>query len=496
MSRKILNGEESDDDPFAPQDDDDENDDPFAVPREDDDEISDENVELDHDVENIDENESIDSDAAFGESDDGKFDKFTFRGSKENRLAMDDQEVSQLSSASDQDNIDDEEMSDVEHTEDELESDEDETEQDEDDRIETSEDEEDQPSTSRNREDLKANLSTEAKTLASSLSQAASVDARKGVAVKKQYLTFDRLLDARIKLQKGFAASNELTRDDIAFGSEADEALQKAQNAALQLYNTIDSFRYSLASISGSESVSKKRKRSAHATNLDDLDTVWASLQEVEHQIISSRRTTIDKWSNKAKASDPTRGATNGKSTFLDPTANDKLTAVLDTYIINEQDKYFRSQTNEVEDIGSGDEGQPRDLNQNLSKYDDALFYQSLLRDLITTRSATSSTNVSLPIVPQKLHPSGNRQNKNVKDTKASKGRKIRYTVHEKLQNFMAAEGDTGRDTAMWTERGKDEFFGSLFGQDKALAEDENEDMRDEETGDAAEVEALRLFTS
>ncbi|CAK0755430.1 hypothetical protein CCP1ISM_6070001 [Azospirillaceae bacterium] len=98
--------------------------------------------------------------------------------------------------------------------------------------------------------------------------------------------------------------------------------------------------------------------------------------------------------------------------------------------------------------------------------------------------------------MPQKLHPSGNRQNKNVKDTKASKGRKIRYTVHEKLQNFMAAEGDTGRDTAMWTERGKDEFFGSLFGQDKALAEDDNVDMGDGEMGDGEEAEALRLFRS
>lgn len=484
----------SDDDPFAPQDDDDEDDDPFAAPRVDEDELSNEDGELDQDLEDIDEDESIDSDVAFGESDDGRFDKFTFRGSKKNRVARDDEETSDLLSESNQSDVDSKGTSGVEDSEDELGNDDDEIEQEEDDGTDTSEEGEDQPSISKNREDVKAHFSTEVKALALNLSQAASTDAKKGVAVKQQYQTFDRLLDARIKLQKGFTASDELAQSDITFGSEAEEALRKAQNAALQLYNTIDSFRYGLSSVSDSKSQSKKRKRSAPATNLDDLDTIWTSLQEVENQAIPSRRATINKWSNKAKASDPTRATTTRKSTLLDPSTNDKLTAVLDTYVINEQDKYFRAQANGVEDTELGDDGQLEEVNQTLPKYDDALFYQSLLRDLITTRSATSSANVSLPIVPQKLHPSGNRQNKNVKDTKASKGRKIRYTVHEKLQNFMAAEGDTGRDTAMWTERGKDEFFGSLFGQDKALAEDEDEDMGDGETGDGAEVEALRLF--
>ena len=126
--------------------------------------------------------------------------------------------------------------------------------------------------------------------------------------------------------------------------------------------------------------------------------------------------------------------------------------------------------------------------------FDDNPFYQSLLRDLITARTAASSAtnNLNIAALPPKLHPSGNKQNRKTIDTKASKGRKIRYTVHEKLQSFMASEGDTGRDTAMWTERGKNEFFGSLFGQDRALLEDEgDEDMAD---GLDGEVEALRLF--
>lgn len=43
-------------------------------------------------------------------------------------------------------------------------------------------------------------------------------------------------------------------------------------------------------------------------------------------------------------------------------------------------------------------------------------------------------------------------------DTKASKGRKIRYETHQKLVNFLAPI-----DTSKWTDSAKDELFSSLF---------------------------------
>jgi protein AATF/BFR2 len=76
-------------------------------------------------------------------------------------------------------------------------------------------------------------------------------------------------------------------------------------------------------------------------------------------------------------------------------------------------------------------------------------------------------------------------------DTRASKGRKLRYTIHEKLQNFMAPE-----DRGAWGERQADELFGSLFGRRMGLGEEmekDDEDMGDEE--DLAE-QSLLLFKS
>lgn len=50
-------------------------------------------------------------------------------------------------------------------------------------------------------------------------------------------------------------------------------------------------------------------------------------------------------------------------------------------------------------------------------------------------------------------------------DTKASKGRKLRYTVHEKIQNFMAPiPGE------IWHEEQTDELFASLFGKIGSVA--------------------------
>lgn len=47
-------------------------------------------------------------------------------------------------------------------------------------------------------------------------------------------------------------------------------------------------------------------------------------------------------------------------------------------------------------------------------------------------------------------------------DTRATKGRKIRYTIHSKLVNFMAPYTQE-----TWTDEAKNELYSSLFGQIK-----------------------------
>ncbi|KAK5945897.1 rRNA-processing protein bfr2 [Knufia obscura] len=460
VSRAALAGEASDEDLFAPPDDD-EDEDPFAVARDTRDGVSDDDEDEDH--------------VSFGED-------------------YEDNDDAPNSEVGPDDDM--ESSSEVEDEEDE----EDDIDGDEEDEEEDTEGGRSGPgmlngtATSKDRAEIRAQLASTSQNLASGLSKAANDDVKKGQAVKKQYQTFDRLLDARMKLQKGLTASDNLAaqQSSTSFTTDADEALREAQDAALQLFNTIGSFRESITSAAGTDSASKKRKRTLPVDNPNSLDSIWKSLEELEAESRSARHTTIDRWSAKAKLSDPGRNAANTRSKFLDPSSrDDRLTTVLDTFVINEQEKHFRGQDHEDEEDGDSA------LKPTMPAYDDSMFYQSLLRDLITARSAASANDISTSMLPPKLHVSGNKQNKRTIDTKASKGRKIRYTVHDKLQNFMASEGDTGRDTAMWTERGKNEFFGSLFGQDRVLREnDDDEDMvdGDDMIDDGAEVEALRLF--
>ena len=92
---------------------------------------------------------------------------------------------------------------------------------------------------------------------------------------------------------------------------------------------------------------------------------------------------------------------------------------------------------------------------------------------------------------------SGMRKDKvqKVVDTKASKGRKLRYNVQEKLQNFMSPE-----DRGTWSARAREEFFASLLGRTASglLGEDDGpEGMSDEDSeglGFDGGDSALKLF--
>jgi len=445
VSRAALTGEESDDDPFALQDDD-EDEDPFA-----------------------DEGEDEDEGSAISDGEDAS----SAEGNDVSGVAISKDEEESAEDTHDAEN-EDEDVSQADDSDDEHAAP----------RLVNG------TALDKDRAAIRAQLAGTSLHLASGLSKAANDDVNKGQAVQRQNQTFDRLLDGRMKIQKGLTASEELAaqQNTASFTSDADAAIQDARDAALRLFNTIGSFRDSIAEAGASESGARKRKRPSHADDADDLDSVWKCLKELEAESLPARQMTINRWSAKAKQADPAR---NVKSKFLDSSHDDRLTAVLDTFVINEQEKFFRSHHTE------GQEDEESAGANSLPAYDDSVFYQSLLRDLITARSAASASDISASTLPPRLHPSGNSQNKKAIDTKASKGRKIRYTVHDKLQNFMASEGDVGRDTAMWTDRGKSEFFGSLLGQDRVLREeDEDGDMVDGEdmNGDGAEVEALRLF--
>ncbi|KIV83528.1 hypothetical protein PV11_05548 [Exophiala sideris] len=470
VNRKALD-EEDEDNPFAPVDESEE-DDPFAARNGDidgsneDDDIPDD-VDLEAD---IDENSEIDSDEAFGDGDEERFKDFKFRSSKKNRAET--QSEDEISDEQSEEDGTDESEDDVTDGIDlDMDDEEDDDEEQDDDESVSSTSTPHKTARNADREELrKAAFSTAG--LASALSAGANADVQKGKAVKQQRQTFDRLLDSRIKLQKGLTAMNDIS-DIILSDDELKQAAQQAEDAALALWSTIDAIRRTILSSNkpDSDSASASRKRPFTATRSTPTEELWEQTSSLDADISSLRRTTLDKWHAKTQ---PVIDTAPRSKLLGSSQSRSRLTDVLDTYLATESGKLS---TASVPSPGT---------------FDDGPFYQALLRDLIASRSASNAGVSSEPFLPTKLHVSGSKGKK--VDTKASKGRKVRYTVHEKLENFMAPE-----DRSTWEDAARREFFASLFGNAGALDEADGVDGVEGEDADGdgdAEVEALRLFRS
>lgn len=485
------------------------------------------------------EDEEIDSDDAFGEDDAGKFQGFKFLGSRrardtteigsgegndtnmssssgkvsgaENAVSEDDSEASSQLSEHDSDeavdmDVDSEAASELSAT------------------SPSSQKVPKSSATNGDRAALKALLSSDTAAVASSLSAAASADAKKGQAVKAQYQTFDRLLDARIKMQKGLMAANSIAVEcDF---SEHKDAIKAAEEAALSLWNTITSIRHSFTEAQSQTSPpenNKKRKRPIPVTTSTPVSAIWSTTKTPNSLALPHHRTILNKWSAKVRATNPVARESTSRLTSNNATEN-SITNIIDGHLASESEKLIAQSTAITTNSSTPSAPPPSRSRTNPNSnsnpdptllanpdpsraltYDDSPFYQTLLRDLITSRS---SLNPTIPnpsdLFPtnNRLHPPGSAHKRGQIDTKASKGRKVRYTVNEKLQNFMAAEGFGGSGRgggglvgSGWSEEARNEFFASLLGGGGFLHEEEGSGSDGDGKGEGeGEVEALRLF--
>lgn len=348
------------------------------------------------------------------------------------------------------------------------------------------------------RDELRRLMATDQKTIAATISSAAKADATKGKAVKQQRTTFDALLNTRIKLQGGLTSINGIA---AVLGSKGEangenqmdvdaeevvdeEAIKSAESAALALWSTLEGLRTALADATAKEG-SKKRKRPSTASLTTSSASLWERMAELESESISHRRSVLDKWSSKVRGTSASLPNARGKLLGSTSGRQQTITAVLDAQVATE--------------VGERSSKRSRPSDQSESVYDDGAFYQSLLRDLVEQRMSSSDSMTSgfdnLHQLPSRLpiHPITGMRNDKVKrdiDTRASKGRKMKYNVHEKLQNFMAPD-----DRGTWSNRARDEFFASLLGKTASgLLGEGDEDASDEEDEVDREEGGLRLF--
>ncbi|KAI0033667.1 apoptosis-antagonizing transcription factor [Vararia minispora EC-137] len=337
------------------------------------------------------------------------------------------------------------------------------------------------PRQRKSRDDEGADAS-DADDLSAALRQKRDEDRRKGKAVSRQLTLWDALLDARIRIQKSVSAANRLPSPQDLPGFMADDACRNAQHAlldeALALSGELALLRDGLMRAQGVSVPERPRKKrrldgdpeegaegdvGVYAEDVKE-ESDWASTLEHAHHAHLTH--TLAKWSAKVAAVAPSTLA--AKNAFAqrnrvtavpaqvaDALAIDSAKLVARTRVRRTPRARVRlhgTRENAADEGGDGGDGDPE-------TFDDTDFYQQLLRDVIDARGADGGGGGS----GQADWVLTQRQRKARKkvDTKASKGRKLRYEVHERLQNFMVPVPLAGG----WHEAQIDELFASLLGK-------------------------------
>lgn len=249
------------------------------------------------------------------------------------------------------------------------------------------------------------------------------------------------------------------------------------------------------ANASSSNKAENPRKRKRIEPSSDDLEVLAAQIQRASRDLALIQQeshphllATLLKWSNKIQAVTPasllpsTRNAfkssrnvhTKPVTELIQESLADHSKAVARTQIRRGAARIDASETGVT---GLDIEGKPL---QEVEIFDDADFYQQLLRDVIDGQASNGYGDEDLNHRPKKVK-------KNV-DTRASKGRKLRYETHEKIQNFMVpiptiVDG--------WHEEKIDELFASLLGKPSA---DANNRVQLDTPGTALVQDGFRIF--
>ncbi|KAM3432907.1 hypothetical protein MY4824_006296 [Beauveria thailandica] len=467
VSRSALERESSDEEDEGEEDDNEEYDDP-------------ETADLEADTAEASDSE-ISSDDALGESDHEKLSKFVFRGSSNPRkprsnrataadyMSDSEEEDTDLDMEEDEDeDVDDglEALIDGEAEESDEGEDEDEEQVEDDDEEEEDDEEEDD-----DEEDEKDDKASKPKPGTSDRTPIAGIE--KGAAIQKQRKLYDGLLNLRIRLQKALVAANTFSalEEEQEEGKRTAESYDTAEATALSLLNTISSLRENCGApvVPGTK---RKRDFEASSTSAE----IWEQLQEEDRRALKIREKCLEKWSHKVQSVNVTAPKAFGsRNKTLVDSLHDQL---------NDPENRLAKRTRVPRSCAPAQHA--KKMAEDKTIFDDADFYQLLLKELVEQRTVDSSSNHTSAVPSVVLTASRENRTRKVVDRKASKGRKMRFTVHEKLQNFMAPE-----DRRQWEQGAIDRLFSTLFGRKLELNEEEAEE--DEDMVDVADTN-FKLF--
>ncbi|KAG7820083.1 hypothetical protein KL928_001520 [Ogataea angusta] len=319
------------------------------------------------------------------------------------------------------------------------------------------------------RERISQLLAEEKKQIISRLSATAKSDAIKGYAILSQHRIFDLILDSRIKLQKAIVSANQLPLNTEIYDSlskKEKKEVEKVQEKVFELLEKTINVRRKLYA-------KDKIEPPAASTKKRSLASLYEETSEFDSVLEPFKKNVLVKWSAKVQAASGSSALQSGKFQTINQDAYSQVQS-------NLQDMERLVKRTKLNRRGVTPLGMEKDQEPIL--FDDDDFYRVLLNDMvdkkISDKAASSAAIVTM---------SSNRIHKNY-DRKATKGRKLKYTVQEPLQQFEVPK----RSEWAWNDDQIDEFFASLLGRKIDMGE-EAEELEPEE-GEAILKSDLKLF--
>ncbi|TNN59512.1 Protein AATF [Liparis tanakae] len=336
-------------------------------------------------------------------------------------------------------------------------------------------------------------------------------EVEKGKAVKQQLALWDHLLEGRIKIQKVLVNANQLPqtptfpefkrRGGAELAGElknTHKALKALQRSLLELHDQLLYQSADTRAIALGEAAAQDEDEEINSDGMEDEEAPARDggapkrkLEMAEYPDFMAKRfaafqpyrdATLQKWHDK------TRLIMGKGSKGFGAFDRNILTQVEQVLMDNER-LVRRTQTRrseyrvlgKKEGAALASETVPEDgeelerhlkANTHLNDldediFDDDDFYHQLLRELIERRTSAADPNDQVAMGRQWLAIQKLRSKiKKKVDTKASKGRKVRFHIHSKLVNFMAPV-----DHSSVSDEARSEVYRGLFGQNAAARE-------------------------
>lgn len=280
----------------------------------------------------------------------------------------------------------------------------------------------------------------------------------KGEATRKQQAVWDRLLEVRILLQRGLTASQQLPLP-------ADLELAKAvvERAAEQLESVSQEASSSISGLLSLQSALVDQNPAIAAKQPKTPENgipgggvcgeLWRRMEASYLQTAAFRNSSLDRWHRKTLVGSGT-ATLKGNMQMLNQSVSSQVANMLRSSerMVSRTQPLLAEAPRRL--CSSPQDPPPEEGARDPETFDDSDFYQQLLKEFLEA-STGAGVRVPVPAAPSK-------KKKNVRDRRASKGRRLRYDVQEKLVSFMAPKRD--EEPAMATQ-----LFRNLFGHGRVV---------------------------